>query len=521
MERKTAAEILSQSLDKLYGYCYSKLYDKEQAEDLTNDIICCVLENIEKLKCDEAFYGYMWKIAENRFKAFIRKKNESFEEYNVQNIGCYLQTPESQAIYEEDINLLRRELSLLSKQYRDVTVAYYIQNQSCSDIAKAQNVSIEMVKYYLFKSRKILKESIEMSREFGEKSYNPGMFRPDFWGGNSNPYFKLFDRKLPGNIVLAAYEKPLTVQQLSVELGVSVPYLEEELEILSEHQIITENNGKYQTNIIIFKEDYENEAEKLFEPIFKPCSALLKSSIDVKFAEIKEKYFNIAGYDDNRIKWSVINLILMFALDKANESCIEKYGDYPKLSNGSCGFVYGYDNDYAYHHFNGIYGSCENKAKTAAFTAVNYRIIEACQKYQPTSWHAETENICNAMLVKNAKHADDIAIKLIKEGYISVNNGKLCAEFPVFKKSVAEEFKTDLAKEIEAAADCMAEICFAAAKVLKKYTPKHLQPKCEQLSFIRHQMDVMAFITEEMVESGYLTVPQTKTNLCMYGIIND
>lgn len=69
-----------------------------------------------------------------------------------------------------------RELSLLSKQYREIIVAYYFTGKSCSEISADLGISTEMVKYYLFKTRKILKEGIGMSREFGEKSYNPGTF---------------------------------------------------------------------------------------------------------------------------------------------------------------------------------------------------------------------------------------------------------------------------------------------------------------------------------------------------------
>ena len=79
-------------------------------------------------------------------------------------------------------------------------------------------ISTEMVKYYLFKTRKILKEGIGMSREFGEKSYNPGTFRMDFWGdGDNSCYWQLFKRKLPGNILLSAYYTPVTIQELSMD----------------------------------------------------------------------------------------------------------------------------------------------------------------------------------------------------------------------------------------------------------------------------------------------------------------
>ena len=140
----------------------------------------------------------------------------------------------------EELYLLRRELSLLTKTHREVCVAYYVDNKSCSQIAKEQNISVEMVKYHLFKTRKLLKEGIGMTRTLGEKSYNPGTFRLDFWG-DWNKYYDLFRRKLPGSIVLAAYHEAMTAEELSVELGVSMPYLEDEIEILEAAGVLKKN----------------------------------------------------------------------------------------------------------------------------------------------------------------------------------------------------------------------------------------------------------------------------------------
>lgn len=61
----------------------------------------------------------------------------------------------------------------------------------------------------------------------------------DFWGGGDNPYYRqLFKRKFPENILLSAYYTPLTIQELSIELGVVVVYLEDEIELLMKHDII-------------------------------------------------------------------------------------------------------------------------------------------------------------------------------------------------------------------------------------------------------------------------------------------
>ena len=45
-----------------------------------------------------------------------------------------------------------------------------------------------------------------MEREFGEKSYRPAKFefRAVFFGSANMEYQKLFNRKLPGNILVSA-----------------------------------------------------------------------------------------------------------------------------------------------------------------------------------------------------------------------------------------------------------------------------------------------------------------------------
>lgn len=79
-----------------------------------------------------------------------------------------------------------------------------------------------------------------MERKYGEKSYNPGKFCINFWGSGGNAYiWDTFERKLPGNIVLAAYEKPMTIKELSLELGVASVYLEDELDILLRYNFLT------------------------------------------------------------------------------------------------------------------------------------------------------------------------------------------------------------------------------------------------------------------------------------------
>ncbi len=60
-----------------------------------------------------------------------------------------------------------------SNQYREAMVLYYFENLSCSEIAVRQKISTEMVKYYLFRARKIVMEGMHMERIYGEKAIIP------------------------------------------------------------------------------------------------------------------------------------------------------------------------------------------------------------------------------------------------------------------------------------------------------------------------------------------------------------
>ena len=269
MENQKAAKLISDNLKNIYGYAFARLYDKDDVDELTQEIVYEVLRSANRVKDDEAFWAFLWKIAENTFRKFIKQKERRQslsplpEEDTFIDAGA---SPEEELIESErkneSLNLLRRELSLLSKTHREVCLAFYFQNKSCKETAEEQNISLEMVKYHLFKTRQLLKEGIGMERQLGEKSYNPAKFEfvTIFSGQFNREYRNLFNRKLPGNILHSAYYTPMTIRELSLELGVSSVYMEDEIALLEKYKLISAlPGGKYQTNLVIFTSDYTLE----------------------------------------------------------------------------------------------------------------------------------------------------------------------------------------------------------------------------------------------------------------------
>ena len=431
MRRETAAELLGENLKNIFAFSISNLYDKQDAEDLTNDIIVEVLSSVDRLENDDAFYGFMWRIAENTLKKRIRKKNSVRIKHNCDFYGVNWETPEEQVIENEELMVLRRELSLLSKQYREVTVQYYVKNKTVSKIARELTISEEMVKYYLFKTRKILKEGVQMQRNLGEKSYNPGAFGIDFLGGGDNYYvWQTFERKLPCNIVLAAYEKPLTLWELSLELGVSAVYLEDELDILLEHKFIKKTGEKYQTDFIIFKEDYEEAFIKTVLSTVSPAAVVkdITKTVEAILPEFRKKDFGIK-LDDNKLKWFLVNYILFNTLEHCEEKIINVYGGFPQLSPKARGFIFGHDNNYTYGHFQGIY-DYHSKNKKSSYGAVNYNIIKECQCWRSKGFDCN-DLICDAVLGEGISSDEELVAYAVSEGIF------LCLQLSKNKKYVS------------------------------------------------------------------------------------
>lgn len=518
MRRETAAELLGENLKNIFAFSISNLYDKQDAEDLTNDIIVEVLSSVDRLENDDAFYGFMWRIAENTLKKRIRKKNSVRIKHNCDFYGVNWETPEEQVIENEELMVLRRELSLLSKQYREVTVQHYVKNKSVSEISRELKISEEMVKYYLFKTRRILKEGVQMERNLGERSYNPSDFGIDFWGGGDNHYvWQTFERKLPCNIVLAAYEKPLTLWELSLELGVSAVYLEDELDILMEHNFIKKTGERYQTNFIIFKEDYEEDFLKMIVSTVSPEKVIkeITKTVEEQLPEFRKKDFGLK-LDDNKLRWFLINYLLFNSLERFEEKIKNVYGGFPQLSPKARGFVYGHDNNYTYGHFQGIY---DYQVEDARYGAVNYNIIKECQCWHSISF-ACNDLICDAVLEKEVSSDEELVAYAVSEGAIKIADGKMKANFPVFTKKEKQEICEVFSPVITATYDYAEELCGAALKLMKKHIPKNLTDKCEILCHIRHQADAVAIVMEQLVKIGYLTVPDEKANLCFFGIKN-
>ena len=517
MTDENAARWITDNLTSIYGYAFARVFDKTQVDDLMQEIVCAILSSAPRCRNDSSFHGFAWKVAENTFRGFIRRTVAT----EPLDAVADLQTPSVEQVYMEQaeesdtIYNLRRELSLLSKAHREICVDYYIHHMRCSEIAEKHHISVEMVKYHLFKTRKLLKEGIGMARQLGEKSYNPGVFRMDFWG-DYNHYGDLFARRLPGSITLAAYYTPMTAEALSMELGVAMPYLEEELELLEKAGVLLKEGNKYQTNLVILTDDYEKEFARRMVDAYGKTAGVVYNMVVALLPKVRALPFTGNDYDDNRLLFMLLNMAMVNGYYSARER--SPLGEMKELGLGGKGWVFGYDNNYKYHRFLGVSLRTTNEDGSVWFSVENYRVLSACQHYPHKEFARKAEAMWDAIVENPEDRRNHNIQELVDIGLISRKKDRLCANFPVLREVVYQSVCNLLSPVIELIANCMIDVSDKAERLLWEYTPASVKEQCGDIAKIHHRLDVAAILMEILIAEKKLTIPEEKTPLCVWGV---
>lgn len=497
MEQKKISALVEENMKTIFAYALSRVSHKEDAEDLAGDIILAILKSAPKIRDENAFFGYIWAIAANTYKKYLYKKSSrQYEELDEEAADDkdFIQD----ILQNEQFCTLRRELALLSREYRECTVAYYFEGLSCAETASRLHISLEMVKYYLFKTRKILKEGISMEREFGTKSYQPEKF--DFhimFKGMANvEYQQLFDRKLPGNILVSTYHIPMTIRQLAIELGVASVYLEDEIALLERYRLLTAlPGGKYQARLIILTEEYMEEFFRTAEKSALWDIKAILGDVAKKLPKLRGLRFAGSGLEDNRLLWA-----LLFEMTRKGWGLFmagreEAFPDTGLYSKGDICYGSTYRMDMGHPYGTRAFAGYSGFRPDYAACFADYCVLPAKNRF--------------------SSHRNEIAHSLD-----SVLAGKTEAMVPVFGKGQMEEAAEILREETASFARLYESLYGCAISVMQIHAPETIREIVEPATANVLLSITVGLIGGLAVKSGALTIPEDDRPLggFMYGI---
>lgn len=315
-------KIDNELIEKLYGFCYARTNDSYEAQDLCSDILYALIKTAAGEGEIRDLYGFIWKIARNVYADFSEKRRRETDALYGDDPEEILSLIAAEEEEEDDSDELLRavylQISYLTRAYREVMIAFYIDGKSTAQIAKEQKASESAVRQRLFAARKKVKSEVDKMNDMQNKPTSLSKVDYVIWGFG-NPLWgepqEGFEREFSKHVLWLCFKKPSGATEIAEELGVPTVYVEEELEILTrgangKYGLLRKlDNGKYAINFVLFDVDVMEKATALYEERLPQICDIMAEYID----EHKEEYLAFPylnkKVDFNLILWQQVHTL--------------------------------------------------------------------------------------------------------------------------------------------------------------------------------------------------------------------
>lgn len=490
----------------ILSYCMARTSNQPDAQDLAQGILLELMKSVPNIHDERAFYSFMWSIAGNAYKQWYKKKLKRQECELTEDI-CDSES-DLNSIFENnsDIFLLRRELALLSEKYRRATILYYLEKKSCSEISALLSVSESMVKYLLFKSRKILKDGMNMERNYGEQSYNPKNLNLLYMGQGPNKYWELLEgNKIRQNILWACYNDHLTEEEIALQIGVSLPYIENDIKKLTDTWLLKKDGNHFRTNIIILTSDFEAEKSVKLLPLQKKIAEKLRVFINENEAAIRSIGFYGCNMSLSSLKWHMVTMMLFYAYSAVGDSFFDN-DQRPVTAFGEHAYIWGVEN------VKGGFNCCTIQAEEWHTASSLYFMdwsgrpnLSHNDFYGNVKWVKMYDRIAHGNITNLNEYEQEIVAEMIRKGYVVQENGKILPAMPVYTEKQRENIVNLQKAVIDEIGIILRGLHKAVAAVLRNHVPPHLKSQVDAISAMSLFNDGTYVPASLLVQDGYLS----------------
>lgn len=167
------SRLLDDYQQKVFGTCISFIPNKEDAEDVAQEVFLEVFKSISKFKGDSKLSTWIYKIATNKCLEFIRKKNSKKRFAFMQTIFGN-EIPVDKTSYFTEVNhpgvllenkekstIIFKAINTLSESQRVVFTLAKVDGKSYQEIVEITGRSLSSVESLMFRAKKNLQEKLE------------------------------------------------------------------------------------------------------------------------------------------------------------------------------------------------------------------------------------------------------------------------------------------------------------------------------------------------------------------------
>ena len=158
---------------QVHALAWRKIGDFHIAEEITQDTFLKVYQKLSTLKDPNQFSGWLYVIATNQCRAWLRKKRietASLEDTDIALVedgaySRYVVDEHAKATVETQREVVKKLLAKLKESERTVMTLHYFGEMTCEEISRFLGVSTSAIKLRLHRARQRLQKEEPMIRE--------------------------------------------------------------------------------------------------------------------------------------------------------------------------------------------------------------------------------------------------------------------------------------------------------------------------------------------------------------------
>lgn len=168
------SQLIDDFQQKVFSLCISFVPNKEDAEDIAQEVFLEVFKSISKFKGDSKLSTWIYKITTNKCLEFIRKKNTKKRfafmkslvgnEVSVDKTTYFTEFNHPGILLEnqEKSEIIFRAIHMLPESQRVVFTLAKIDGKSYQEIVEITGNSLSSVESIMFRAKKNLKEKLNI-----------------------------------------------------------------------------------------------------------------------------------------------------------------------------------------------------------------------------------------------------------------------------------------------------------------------------------------------------------------------
>lgn len=522
-----AQQKIENYMEYLFSLALQKSGSFSDAEDLSQDVLLAAYAYLRSGGKIGNMKAWLSGTLNHKYYDMLRKK------YKMPTISIDL-IPEQPVCEDNPIDRptaeqIRREIAYLSKLYREVIVRHYLWGERTEKIAKDLGIPRGTVLSRLSAGRKQMRKGIEHMEQYEKQSHTPERLEVSCHGCpglNGEPWSLVAGDMMKQNILIIAYDKPITVIEIARALGIPTPYIEKAVDDLIKSELMGSKGSNVFTDFMITgpedllkKLETEIEfTEQNYTSIWNILSSAISELDSLGWVRV------LADHKRTILEYYYILHILSSGIYTAISRMVSAKETYPTRPNGGSWIAIGnrYPQDFDFSSYKAgeyCYGGersvCyENFLGAGSVSLHVYDTQPDLNKYEHAPIEIHDDTLCKLLYIIEKgipferSGFDTMFLKdiphLAECGILDITHEKAEVAIPVITKTEYQEMDGLRVKHMQKLADFFEKPLKAALPSFKIDIPKHLEGRVPEIRQYSCYSIPMAVIKTAIAKGDFL-----------------